>query len=298
MAPTGTALLLTTIGADPDDWCVERFSMLAGLIRAAGEARNPSFKLLAQNHPSDSDDRLKLQNQLRSGRFDQVWLIAPDLDNGPDPAFFKALEAAVAGGTHLVVATDHTDLGSCLLQLDGCLSAVARTQTFGRDWPDLPSDREYVNAACPGITRPCVVTGQNGGVQICRVRANHPILAIDTTIEGHLILPAHPHEGVLHPQGPHQQVLLSSYSISSGREQITAVLDEDRSSERGVVLHHSTFHHFADFNLNVTHGCPSFVIDPPSNQIQDSPALLNDLKAYVSSVVGYLIDQSANTERP
>lgn len=296
MAPNGTALLLTTIGADPDDWCVERFSMLAELIRSAGEARSPGFQLLARNHPGSEEDRLELQRQLRDGAFDQVWLIAPDLDNGPEPGFFQALEAAVAAGTHLVVATDHTDLGSCLLQLEGCLRAVARTQIFGRDWPELPSDREYVNAECPGITRPCVVTGQNGGVQICRKRSDHPILAIDTMIEGHLILPAHPHEGVLQPQGPDQQVLLSSHSISSGREQITAVLDEDRSSGRGVVLHHSTFHHFADFNQDVSQGCPSFVLDPPSGQIQNSPILLNDLKAYVSSVVGYLIERSTNAD--
>jgi hypothetical protein len=92
--------------------------------------------------------------------------------------------------------------------------------------------------------------------------------------------------------------LTISAELGHEREQITAVLDEDRSSDRGVVLHHSTFHHFANFNLDVTHGCPSFVIDPPSSQIQDAPALLNDLKAYVSSVVGYLIDQSAKTERP
>lgn len=297
MASTGNALLQTTIGADADDWCIERFSLLAAQIRAAGEAQQPGFQLLVQNHPSSAEDRLKLQNQLRSGHFEQVWLIAPDLDNGPEPAFFEALEAAVAGGTHLVLATDHTDLGSCLLQLDGCLSNVGRTQTFGRSWPDLPSDQEYANDACPAIQRPCVVTGQNGGVQICRQRLDHPILAFDTTIAGHLILPAHPHEGVLQPQGPHQQVLLSSHSISSGREQITAVLDEEPGSSRGVVLHHSTFHHFADFNQDVSRGCPSFVLDPASDQIRHSPALLNDLKAYVQAVVGYLLARSRDVNQ-
>ena len=297
MASTGTALLQTTIGADPDDWCVERFSHLAGLIRAAGEALRPTFTVVAQNYPGSAPERSALETKLSEGAYDQVWLIAPDLDNGPDPGFFKALEGAVARGTHLVVATDHTDLGSSLLQLGGCLASITTTQTFGRQWPNLPSDREYVNADCPGITRPCVVTGQNGGVQICRVRADHPILAIDTTIAGHLLLPAHPHEGVLTPHGDQQQVLLSSHSISSGREQVTAVIDEDSDGHRGVVLHHSTFHHFADFNLDVSRGCPSFVIDPPSQQIKQSPELLNDLRAYVASVVRYLIDQTERIDR-
>lgn len=292
MASPGTALLQTTIAADPDDWCVERFSHLARMIAAAGDALRPGFTVVAQNQPTSLAERQALESRLRDGAFDQVWLMAPDLDNGPDPGFFMALEEAVARGTHLVVATDHTDLGSSLLKLGGCLASIPRTQTFGRQWPDLPSDREYANAECPGITRPCVVTGQNGGVQICRIRSDHPILAIDTTIAGHLVLPAHPHEGVLTPHAPHQKVLLSSHSISSGRDQVTAVIDEDSSGQRGVVLHHSTFHHFADFNQDVAMGCPSFVIDPPSEQIRQSPELLNDLRTYIASVVGYLIHQT------
>ena len=61
----------------------------------------------------------------------------------------------------------------------------------------------------------------------------------------------------------------------------------DEADGRGMVLHHSTFHHFADYNLDVAAGAPDFVLDPPSNQIADSPTLLNDIKAYVRSVVHY-----------
>jgi hypothetical protein len=82
-----------------------------------------------------------------------------------------------------------------------------------------------------------------------------------------------------------QQVLLSSYSITSGREQITAILDE--APGRGPVLHHSTFHHFADYNLEVGRGAPDFVIDPPSAQIDQSPELLADWRTYVAAVVAY-----------
>ena len=104
-------------------------------------------------------------------------------------------------------------------------------------------------------------------------------------IPGHLVIPAHPHEGVIRPVGPSQTVLLSSFSITSGREQTTAIVDE--SPGRGMVLHHSTFHHFADYNLDVSAGAPAFVLDPPSSQIADSPVLSNDIKAYVRSVVHY-----------
>ena len=279
------ALLQATIVHDSNDWEIGRFSHLAEQIQAAGQDVDGGFVMMAQNYPATASEREQLHNQLREGFFGQVWLMAPDFENGPEADFFAALEAAVAAGTHLVIARDHTDLGSCLLALDGCLAPVTQTQTFQRTWPSLPQDNEYANPSCPGIQAPCVVTGQNGGVQICRKRSDHPLLAFDGLFPGHVVLPAHPHEGVIIPTAASQQVLLSSYSITSGREQITAILDEVPG--RGFVLHHSTFHHFADFNIDVERGAPDFVSDPPSRQIADSPVLLQDLQAYVGSVVRY-----------
>ncbi len=283
-APT-QALLLSTIATDPNDWHIGRFSLLGDMIRAAGLEFDPAFDLTISDYPKDDALRKALQADLLSGRFGQIWLIAPDMDNGPDPSFFRALESAVKAGCDLVIARDHTDLGSCLLELQGCLNDVGQTQTFQRSWPDLPEDREYADDASASITTPCVVTGQNGGVQICRQRADHPLLNFASMIPGHLVIPAHPHEGVIRPVGMSQTVLLSSFSITSGREQNTAVVDE--SPGRGMVLHHSTFHHFADYNLDVSAGAPDFVLDPPSSQIADSPVLSNDIKAYVRSVVHY-----------
>jgi len=284
VAPT-QALLLFTIAIEPSDWHIGRFSLLGEMIRTAGLELDSSFVLTISDYPKDDAQREALQGDLRSGRFGQIWLIAPDMDNGPDPGFFRALESAVMAGSDLVIARDHTDLGSCLLELQGCLNDVGQTQTFQRSWPDLPQDREYADEACAAIITPCVVTGQNGGVQICRQRADHPLLKFASMIPGHLVIPAHPHEGVIRPVAASQTVLLSSFSITSGREQTTAIVDE--SPGRGMVLHHSTFHHFADYNLDVSAGAPDFVLDPPSSQIADSPALSNDIKAYVRSVVHY-----------
>ena len=283
-APT-QALLLSTIATDPSDWHIGRFSLLGEMIRTAGLELDSAFDLTISDYPKDQVQREALQGDLSSGRFGQIWLIAPDMDNGLDQGFFRALESAVKVGSDLVIARDHTDLGSCLLELQGCLNDVGQTQTFQRSWPDLPQDREYADEACAAIITPCVVTGQNGGVQICRQRADHPLLNFASMIPGHLVIPAHPHEGVIRPVGPSQTVLLSSFSITSGREQTTAIVDE--SPGRGMVLHHSTFHHFADYNLDVSLGAPDFVLDPPSSQIADSPELSNDIKAYVRSVVHY-----------
>jgi len=287
MVVSPRALLQSTIAEDPSDWCIARFSLLAAQIRHAGEAVNPAFTLTVQDYPIDEAGAQDLQSQLRQGHYSQVWLMAPDLDNGPEPAFFEALEASVAAGTQLVIARDHTDLGASMLAFGGCLASVTKTQTFNRTWPGLASDNEYANPHCPAIDTPCVVTGQNGGVQICRKRIDHSLLAFDPLIPGHVVMPAHPHEGVLRLTEASQRVLLSSYSITSGREQITAILDEVPG--RGAVLHHSTFHHFADFNLQVDCGAPDFVLDPISRQIAESPELLSDWRAYVAAVVAFAL---------
>ncbi|QNI42280.1 hypothetical protein [Synechococcus sp. A15-28] len=285
MGTAPQALLLSTIATDANDWHIGRFSLLGTMIRTAGEEMDPSFNLTISDYPTSDAERKLLQDNLSSGRYGQIWLIAPDLDNGPDAGFFRALEAAVKGGTDLVIARDHTDLGCCLLELKDCLDDVGQTQTFQRTWTDLPKDREYADPACAAIVTPCVVTGQNGGVQICRQRAEHPLLNFASMIPGHLVIPAHPHEGVIRKVAASQTVLLSSFSITSGREQTTAIVDE--AEGRGMVLHHSTFHHFADYNLDVAKGAPDFVLDPPSTQTAESPALLNDIKDYVRSVVRY-----------
>ena len=285
MGAAPQALLLSTIATDSNDWHIGRFSLLADMIRRAGQELDPSFSLNISDYPTSDSERQTLQADLAAGRYSQVWLIAPDMDNGPDPGFFRALETAVKAGTDLVIARDHTDLGCCLLELKDCLGDVGQTQTFQRTWTDLPRDREYADAACAAIVTPCVVTGQNGGVQICRQRAEHPLLNFASMIPGHLVIPAHPHEGVIRKVAASQTVLLSSFSITSGREQTTAIVDE--ADGRGMVIHHSTFHHFADYNLDVAAGAPDFVLDPPSKQIADSPALLNDIQAYVRSVVHY-----------
>ena len=287
MVAVPQALLLSTIATDPNDWHIGRFSLLSEMIRAAGQELEAAFSLTISDYPASVDERQALQEDLAAGRFGQVWLIAPDMDNGPDGGFFRALESAVKGGTDLVIARDHTDLGSCLLELKDCLYNVGQTQTFQRTWTDLPKDREYADPASAAIVTPCVVTGQNGGIQICRQRVDHPLLSFASMIPGHLLIPAHPHEGVIRPVGGSQTVLLTSFSITSGREQITAIVDEVEG--RGMVLHHSTFHHFADYNLDVAKGAPEFVLDPPSTQIADSPILLSDIKSYVRSVVRYAI---------
>ena len=45
-------------------------------------------------------------------------------------------------------------------------------------------------------------------------------------IPGHHVIPAHPNEGLIRKVAASRTVLLSSFSITSGREQTTAIVDE------------------------------------------------------------------------
>jgi hypothetical protein len=59
--------LHVTIVADPSDWCISRFSLLAAQIRQAGEAVDPPFILTAQDYLCDEGAPQDLDEQLRRG---------------------------------------------------------------------------------------------------------------------------------------------------------------------------------------------------------------------------------------
>ena len=68
-------LLQTTITANPDDWEISRFSMLADELRAAGH------EVIARNR-ADHDDDDPVLSRLDELGFDQLWLMAVDVGDG------------------------------------------------------------------------------------------------------------------------------------------------------------------------------------------------------------------------
>jgi hypothetical protein len=50
----------------------------------------------------------------------------------------------------------------------------------------------------------------------------------------------------------------------------------------------STFHHFADMNWDVDRGAPSFVADPPSDEIRRDPWRLAVFKDSVRNIADWL----------
>jgi hypothetical protein len=63
---------------------------------------------------------------------------------------------------------------------------------------------------------------------------------------------------------------------------------DDHGHTLGRAIAEASFHHFADYNWDTSKGSPSFVADPPGDQIQREPEKLNDIKAYVRNVALWL----------
>ena len=54
------------------------------------------------------------------------------------------------------------------------------------------------------------------------------------------------------------------------------------------VLAASTFHHFCDYNLDPDSGSPSFVSEPPGDEIKRNPEAKVDALTYVANIAQWL----------
>ena len=106
--------------------------------------------------------------------------------------------------------------------------------------------------------------------------------------------PAHPHEGgVGVPEGEETaHVVATGVSVVTGRPFNLVVAFESVRDRHGNTLGRavaeSSFHHFVDYNWDIDQGCPSFLIEPPGDEIKRAPEKLNDVKTYVSNLAKWL----------
>jgi hypothetical protein len=56
----------------------------------------------------------------------------------------------------------------------------------------------------------------------------------------------------------------------------------------GRAIAESSFHHFVDYNWDTSIGCPSFLMEPPGDQIKREPERLEDVKTYVRNLALWL----------
>ncbi len=63
---------------------------------------------------------------------------------------------------------------------------------------------------------------------------------------------------------------------------------DDHGNTLGRAVAESSFHHFVDYNWDTSAGCPSFVAEPPGDQLMREPEKLEDVKTYVGNLALWL----------
>jgi hypothetical protein len=93
------------------------------------------------------------------------------------------------------------------------------------------------------------------------------------------------------------RVIATGVSQATGREFNLVVAFEggdDRHGNRlGRAVAESSFHHFVDYNWDTSKGGPSFLTEPPGDEIKRDPKRLSDIKNYVSNLARWLAQNRA-----
>jgi hypothetical protein len=279
-------LLQTTIAPASNDWSIDRFSLLAALLRQErDESGQPLFAVTTRDRdPLGAPDTL-LSNLDRSD-YDQLWLFAVDIGNGLSPEDCRGIDAFRARGGGALVARDHMDLGSSLCGLAG-IGASEHFHTRNVD-PMVPAVRD--DPFTVAISWPNFHSGANGDYQeIEPLEPVHAILRDPSVPNGSIrFLPSHPHEGAVSaPSGARARVIARGTSkVTGARFNIAVAFEADGRAGRAIAQ--STFHHFADYNWDPRMGAPSFVDEPPGDGMLRNPEGLAGAHRYARNAALWL----------
>ena len=274
-------LLQTTIAANPDDWDIDRFTLLAEELRAAGH------DVVARNRAGGDGDDPVLSHVDELG-YDQLWLLAVDVGDGLTDSEAAAISRFREGGGGLLTARDHQNLGRCLCGL-GSVGVVNEFHEESVDPTTMCDDLDT-----PTISWPNFHSGANGDYQPVLVdEPVHELLRTNGNASGRIEwFPAHPHEGLVSANVPFATVLAQGRSATTGRRFNLAVVLEGElgpdGTPMGRAVAESTFHHFADDNWDLDRGAPSFVTEVPGTQIKADPSRLMVYKEYVRNIAAWL----------
>ena len=283
-------LLQTTIVDIPDDWNVGRFSLLADELRRA------DHDVTTRNRDAGEID--STLSALDTLDYDQLWLMAVDTGDGLSPQDAAGIMRFRERGGGILTARDHQDLGSGLLRL----GSIGRINHFHEQNPEPDGRRDDQDT--PTISWPNYHSGSNGDYQpVLATEPTHELLQTTQTPSGRIEwFPAHPHEGAVSAPAdvPAARVIACGRSTVTGRMFNLAVcLDGEttRDGRRlGRVVACSTFHHFADMNWDTDAGAPSFVTEPPSDEIKRDPSRLAIFKDHVHNIARWLAAGTDNAD--
>ncbi len=283
--PRANILLQTTIRYDADDWHVGRFSLLREYLSSlCDEHGERLFDVRARDREHDPGGNDPVLSGLDESDIDQLWLFAVDVGDGLTEDDCAGITRFLKRGGGILSMRDHFDLGSSLCTLGG----IGDAHYFHSKNPD-PDDSRHVrdDDRTLSIDFPNYHSGSNGDVQ--RVDVIEPSHELFRRPDGSAIeyFPAHPHEGAVGASGNTSKVLAKGRSKVTGRDFNLVVALENGPIE-GRALAHSSFHHFVDYNWDTSAGCPSFLEEPPGDQLVREPEKLDDIKHYAANAARWL----------
>lgn len=290
-------LLQTTIPAVEDDWNVGRFSLLREHLGSLkDEGGRALCEVVARNRETNAGGDDEVLSRLDSTDFDELWLFAVDTGDGLSVPDCQGITRFRQRGGGILATRDHADLGSSLCTLGG----VGRAHFFHTQHQDPDESRRALDNDDPNAPSwPNYHSGSNGDYQkVTAAEPSHELMRGARSRSGLIeYFPAHPHEGgVGVPEGEETaHVVATGVSVVTGRPFNLVVAFERCGDSHGNTLGRavaeSSFHHFVDYNWDTNKGCPSFLLEPPGDQIAREPEKLEDVKSYVRNLALWLAPQ-------
>ncbi|HEU4765732.1 MAG TPA: hypothetical protein VFS77_00120 [Pyrinomonadaceae bacterium] len=287
-------LLQTTIPFVEDDWAIQRFSLLAEHLSSIKDDKGAlRYRVTTRNRETDADGNDPLLSALDTSDFQQLWLFAVDDGSGLSTEDCRGITRFHQRGGGILTTRDHQDLGSSLCTLGG----VGRAHFFHSINPDPDQSRNVRDdQKTENITWPNYHSGSNGDYQkITPAAPVHELLENPDTGSGVIeFFPAHPHEGSVGVPGDEDRARVIATGVSKVTDRDFNLIvafegrDDVHGNRLGRAVAQSSFHHFVDYNWDTSKGCPSFLVEPPGDEIRRDPQRLNDIKTYVSNVAKWL----------
>jgi hypothetical protein len=291
-------LLQTTIPAVEDDWNIGRFSLLRDYLSSIkDEQGTPRYQVTARNREDDAAGNDPLLSTLDSSNFDELWLFAVDTGDGLSQTDCEGITRFHKRGGGILSTRDHEDLGSSLCTLGG----VGRAHFFHSRNQEPDSSRHVRDdQQNQHISWPNYHSGANGDYQrITVVEPAHELFRNTENASGVIeYFPAHPHEGAVGVPEDAENARVVATGLSQATNQqfnlvvaLESAVDE-HGNRCGRSVAESSFHHMVDYNWDVSKGGPSFLFEPPGDEIHRDPARLRDVKTYVANLAAWLAPSS------
>jgi hypothetical protein len=92
-------------------------------------------------------------------------------------------------------------------------------------------------------------------------------------------------------------VIATGVSQATGRDFNLVVAfecrDDGHGNRLGRAVAESSFHHFVDYNWDISKGCPTFLYESPGDEIQRDPERLSGIKTYVTNLARWLAPKNS-----